>query len=245
MCMLRSISIINLLKEFDYHNSIDNCSLSSIDILSVATITRCILESYCNFNNIYIQSKNENELILKYELWVVAGLKNRQSHNPVRLDFKTKKEFEAKQIKDIIYSIRSNEVYLSLNEDGKRNIEKAIQDKKWQVQIVGNTGNIIGWQKLLSNSGANESLDHLYTILSWNTHPSNLSVSQFAEAYFKNTIHENARITLEMATLLLSFFIHDYCKYFPEVQEFFLNAPTITKELIKFHNSAFRGIMNN
>ncbi len=81
MTVLKSLSLLPFLENRTYSNAINTSKFQvPLDPFSRSTIVRSQLEVNVNFYNIFLQSKNEEELKLKYSLWFFNGLNNRQSY---------------------------------------------------------------------------------------------------------------------------------------------------------------------
>lgn len=213
MNALKCASILELSSGFRNNPAL----VKLVDPFSVYTLTRAIFESYCNFNNIYIQSKSISEKVLKYELWVLAGLKYRQRFPASITEHQEKKEAEKMQIQSIIESIRSNEIYISCDERSKEQIEACIKQYKWQLMIINGKVRIGGWQDLFKQISSNDHYDQFYTSLSLNTHPSNIAVAQFAEMYETDWATNSLKMALDLTKIFMCLFIEDYCTYYTPV----------------------------
>jgi hypothetical protein len=240
MTVLKNLSIAKLADPLHYTNDISNFSMRLHDPFAMSNIARSQYEAFCNFNNIYRSSKSPEEKQLKYYLWVISGLKNRQSFKAELEESVTKKERERLEIIELHEKIVQSALYQTLEEDSKENVKKAIKSKKWQIQVNSNRAFTIGWQEMMKNAGANELLDGQYTALSLNTHPSNVSVFQFGSLYSTDKVFAATLLTIKLSKWLTALFISDYCNYFADAKHTFDKGPLMSQILINSYNLMLR-----
>jgi len=240
MAILKCHSVLKLSEGFkNYTNQIDGRKFNPIyDSFSILSIVRPQFESFCNFNNIYMQSKNQDELNLKYNLWVLSGLKYRQSFNALSKENVQKKEDEKKQIEEIEKVIIENPCYIQFDDLSKDKVKIAIKRKEWKIQINRTSGKTVGWHELLKSSGIKGVYEQLYTHLSLGTHPSNVSIFQFGEAGGKP---EQCFLPIQISCTFIMFLIRDFCTYFPNAANTFHKLPYEYRYIINTYNSAIRG----
>jgi hypothetical protein len=241
MSILKSLSLQQLAQSINYVNDIDGTSLkNTYDPFGMYNIVRSQYEAFCNFNNIFIQSKSEDELKLKYYLWVISGLNYRQRFK-VESDWaKKKKENEANEIAELNKLILENICYGQLDEQSQKNIQDYIKKRDWQIKIEGNKASKIAWHEMMTNAGANDMLEGQYSHLSLATHPSNVSVFQFSSMYVENQQEFNAKMALQLSKTFMSLFIRDYVVYFKLQNKYFDKLPLIPQMLINTYNTMFR-----
>lgn len=80
-----------------------------------------------------------------------------------------------------------------------------------------------------------------YTLFSLSTHPSNVSVFQYAQMYVISFNEETAYIFLSQSAIIMAFIIAEYCKYFPIAKQKFKELPELHQYLIDSYNFNFRG----
>ena len=241
MSVLKSLSLHQLAQSINYFNDIDGSSLkNTYDPFGMYNIVRSQYEAFCNFNNIFIQSKSEDELKLKYYLWVISGLNYRQRFK-VESDWaKKKKESEADEIAELNKLILENICYKQLEEQSQKNIQDCIKKRDWQIKIEGSKASKIAWHEMMTNAGANDMLEGQYSHLSLATHPSNVSVFQFSSMYVENQQEFNAKMALQLSKTFMAMFIRDYITYFKLQNKHFDNLPLIPQMLINSYNTMFR-----
>jgi hypothetical protein len=215
-----------------------------VDPTVVAGLVRTFLETISMFNLIYICPKNDEEKIILYNLWVIAGLKYRQ-----RFDIKNNQESKNKQVEEaatitkLIGEIEMTLTFKSLSEKGKKTIKDAIQKKDYKIKIINNEVVPLAWHEIIPLMGIREDLmGQMYTYFSLYAHPSNVAVFQFKDLF--DTTNKGfismTRFNVENVIKLVSCFIADYIKLFPEVIQIFNTLPLIEQIAINYHNSFLR-----
>ncbi|MBA2613386.1 MAG: hypothetical protein H0U95_15570 [Bacteroidetes bacterium] len=249
MTMLKCLSVLKLAEPINYTNDVDGTSLkNTYDPFSVYNLVRAQYEAFCNFNNIYIQSKSTQEIELKYYLWVLSGLNYRQRFKVEAKENVEKKAHEKKEIDDIIATLELNTCYIQLEDQSKKNIQDGIKKRDWQYKIEGNKASKIAWHEMMTNAGTNDMLEGQYSFLSLNTHPSNVSVFQFGAMYNENEQESFTRMAMQLSKILVALSIRDYCVYFPTCMKTFNKLPSMHQMLINTYNRMFRDesyVLNN
>lgn len=241
MTLLKSLSVVQHVTPINHTNSIDGSKFKdTYDPFSILNIVRAQYEAFCNFNNIFIQSKNEDELKLKYFLWVISGLNYRQRFKVTTQEHLKKKEEEKQQIEDLTKEITTNNCFLQLDAQSQKNIMDGIKKRDWQFKIEGNKASKIAWHEMMTNAGANDMLEGQYASLSLNTHPSNVSVFQFGTMYTGGMQVFSTRMAIQLSKLFTAMFIRDYLIYFKDCRPYFEKLPLIPQMLINSYNGMFR-----
>lgn len=235
-----TLSIIKMSEELNYENDINKLKICGyIDAFSMLNLVRAQYESYCNFNNIYIQNSSIDERDLKYKIWVLAGLNNRQKFDALTQENIVKKEEERIEILNIISEIQNNIIYQSLVGGEKNKITSVSSENKWRLTIKNNEPKLASWSQLLKNAGINN-FDTHYRYLSLCTHPSHVSTYQFRDMHLNNNVKRHAIHALLLSELFLSFFIVDFLKYYTKTKIVFEELPELNRFLIYSNNKAFR-----
>lgn len=196
--LLRTKSITSLISNGDlFYES------KYIDITSCLPILRCNYESYCNYNNIFIQSKDNEIFNYKFNLWRLSSLNYRQSFPTSSLENKEIKNNESLLIDEIKNIIRTNNLFSS-------NKEKHIFDKK--NYMVDNNGKNINFPIMCNNSGINDGklFEHHYNHLSMMSHPTYQSVINISDLFIDGKNIGYISQILLLSNAILSFFIRDY-----------------------------------
>ncbi|MBI3258781.1 MAG: hypothetical protein HYZ54_04805 [Ignavibacteriae bacterium] len=222
-----------------------------IDPTIVASFIRNIYETTAMFNLIYIHTKDKDEKTILYSLWVHAGLKYRQRFENIitSIENKQKHEEEKIMIEKIIIKINGTQLYNKLNQINKDKIKEKLKKKDYFIEFAGTEVNFLSWKDLVGIMGVKEGLlDHLYTHLSFNSHPSNVSVFQFdsmfkdGEAEFIRLTNTNLQTAFFMFSIFMfSIFIADYVKLFPTIMSTYEKIDLRDQIVIDFHNFFLRG----
>jgi hypothetical protein len=250
--LLKSLSLLKLANGFKYRNDLNNTTLNDIyDPFGMGNLVRSQYEAFCNFNNIYIQSINQDEIELKYYLWVICGLKSRQRFPANSANSKEQREKESKIIVEYVDLISKNACYISLNERAKSNLECCLGNREWQIKVAGDNVYKIAWHQMFSNAGVKH-YDEQYNYLSSLSHPSNLSVILFKQMFEGSKPEERSdyhsmRGMLTTSKTIMSFLLKDYITYF-NLHKQFDELPIIDQMLVNAFNRNFRGkeyVLNN
>jgi hypothetical protein len=250
--LLKSMSLIKLTNGLRYRNDLNNTQFNDIyDPFGMGNLVRSQYEAFCNFNNIYIQSKSQNEINLKYYLWVLAGLNSRQRFPAKSLIAIEQRKKEADIIEQYLDLLHKNTCFNELTERAKSNIQRCIGKREWQVKVTEDNAYKIAWHEMFSNAGVKH-YDEQYNYLSSLSHPSNLSVIQFKQMYEGSKPEERSdfqsmRVMLTTSKTIMSFLLKDYITYF-KLHTQFDQLPLIDQMLVNAYNRNFRGreyVLNN
>lgn len=243
--LLKSMSLIKLTTGIRYRNDLNGTNLNDIyDPFGMGNLVRSQYEAFCNFNNIYIQSKNQDEIYFKYYLWVLGGLNSRQRFLAKSPNAIEQRKMEAEIIEQYLDLLHKNSSYIGLTERAKSNIERCIGKREWQIKIIGDNAYKIAWHEMFSNAGVKH-YDEQYNYLSSLSHPSNLSVIEFKQMYEGSNPEERAdfqkmRVMLNTSKTIMSFLLRDYITYF-KLHSHFDQLPIIDQMLVNANNRTFRG----
>ncbi len=233
---LRCVSILGISNECDYRNALNTSALRILDPFSVNALVRTLFEGYSNFHSIYIQSKSDDEIALKHDMWVLSGLKYRQQFPTTIEEHQIKKQKEKEEIEELLKSVKSNKVFRQLDATSQSKVLHGIEKKKWHIIVNGENAHVAHWQELFKNVISNQHFDKLYSALSLNTHPSNVSIFQFAALYNFQQETNAMRTAINVTNMIFSFLITDYCKYFTALSSVYERLPENSKFLIENHS---------
>jgi hypothetical protein len=231
-----------LLKGFEYESADKKTKLNRIiDPTVIASNTRNLLETISMFNLVFVNTKNTDEKIILYNLWASAGLKYRQRFNVVikNSESQEKLDDEKKQIDNLKEEIENTELYKRLEEKDQNKIQSKLKEKDYKIQFNNNKVEFFSWQETIPLLGVRAGImDTIYTYFSLYAHPSNVSVFQFGNMFKKE---ENPFIYVTTYNLnnfffLLSIFVFDYIKLFPEVKSTFEELSQIEQIVIDRQN---------
>lgn len=243
MAILRAVSIRNLSIYQKHNNDLDESEMNAVDVTSMMTLLRAITENYCIFYNIYADSKTFEEILLKYKIWERAGLKDKQNFPVNTSEQKTILEKEASQIDQLLSEIKQNSVFILLSEKSKEILLDGLKYKKYQIAIDNNEARFVGWDTLLKRAKANELLDGVILQSTLNSHPSIISIRQFATRYNSTSqLNNDVAVALRLTAYALSFFLADFVLHIAKDVQLFRRLPQMHREVIQIYNQAFRNI---
>ncbi|MCQ6960421.1 hypothetical protein [Mucilaginibacter aquariorum] len=243
MILSKTLYLNKMLDGVDFR-SFDNKILNNIvDPTLIAVVVRNFCETIATFNLIYTET-DDKKLIL-YNLWAIAGLKFRQrfAQKATTEDNKRKQVEELATINNLVKEIEQTSVYKSLTSEGQASIKKKVKDKDYKIQFIKNDIKPLSWQETISLMDIKEGLmDDMYTYFSLYSHPSNVSVFQFANLFSKQNPHSIKMGIFNISNVIkfVSFFISDYIKLFPDTIKAFESMPLIYQAAINFHNQILR-----
>ena len=219
---------------------------SLLDPIIIGTLARNLFETICAFHMIYINTKSQDERIILYNLWVIAGFKYRQKFTEIITteDNKEKAENERREIERLTIEIKDNTLFQSLDDRNKNKIMTRIKDKDYKISFNSKEVECLAWQdvtKLLLNQ--NLLFKEMYTYFSLYAHPSYISVMQYSQM-FNNESEDNksmARFNLKFCLNLISIFLGDYFKLFPSALPVFEKFSDINQIKMNLYNRMIRG----
>jgi hypothetical protein len=245
MMLTKTLHLKGVLEGVTYKAKDGSTLNKIIDPTIVASLIRNIYETTGMFHTIYRNTKSKEEREILYLLWVHAGLKYRQRFSSVvtTQENKEKMEHEQKAMDKIVEEIEVNTLFKSLDEENQKIIKKKIKDKDYLIRFDGKEVVFLNWQELTKIMRLKEGLlDNIYTYFSLYSHPSNVSVFQFANL-FKKDNEEFAQLTifnLKNAFFMLSIFIAEYIKLFPTVLKIFEKLDIRDQIVINLYNRLAR-----
>lgn len=246
MMMTKVLHLKNVLNGVDFTSKKGNSLNNIIDPTIVASLVRNIYETTGMFNLIYHEPKTENEKQIKYLLWVHAGLSYRNRFDGVITlqENKNKIEDELKQMESIQLEIEKNSLFKNMDEKNRGKIRTMIKKKDYLIKFNDNKVSFLNWRELVNVMDIKgEKLNQIYTYFSLYAHPSNVAVFQFTDMFKKNesAYKDIVIFNLQTAFMMLSIFIADYIKTFPEVLKTYEKMGLVEQIVINFHNRLARG----
>lgn len=241
MMMTKAMNLKKSINGITY-NSASGWHLNNIiDPTIIASLVRNIFETTAMFNLIYLKPQSDDEKNIMYSLWVSAGLKYRQRFDIIATSDENKEKIdsEKKHIEDLANKIRNIELFKALDLKNQTKIENQIKSKDYQMYFDGTNVNLISWQDTTQIMGIKDSvLPTIYTYFSLYSHPSNVSVFQFSAMFEKGneSFPDLTSFNTNVAFFMLSIFIADYIKLFPNVLDTFEKLSVVEQIVINFHN---------
>ena len=217
-----------------------------IDPTIVAILIRSIYEAVGLFNLIYRDTRSIEQREMLYLLWVHSGLKYRQRFVSIIRTEKSKKkqEHEKTQIDDIVEKIESSALFQSLDKKNQGKIKRKLMDKDYLMKFDNGEVIFLHWHDLSCVMGVKEGLlDHIYSYFSLYSHPSNVSVFQFAEMFERGVEAYPGMVSfnLRCSFILISVFIADYINLFPNCLSTFESLELNEQIAINAFNVISRG----
>jgi len=246
MMMTKALHLKNALYGVDYVSK-DNRKLNNIiDPTIVASLIRNVYETTGMFNLIYRNAKNIDERNIIYLLWVHAGLSYRKRFDNIITTKENleKAENEKKQLESIQNQIEQNALFIKLDEKNQGKIRTKLKEKDYLIRFENEEVEFLSWRELTKTMDIkNGKLDHAYTYFSLYSHPSNVSVFQFANMFEKGkeAYPDLVIFNLQIAFYMFSVFIADYINLFPNVLKTYEEMGLVEQIVINFHNSFARG----
>ncbi|WP_025143743.1 hypothetical protein [Pedobacter jeongneungensis] len=233
--LLNLRQLLNGLNYADGPNGLHNF----IDPTIIASGVRNIVELASTFHTVYRSEYSEEQRDMLYKMWVIAGLKYRQrfvdqNSSPENI---AKAATEAAEIDSTIQSIHQSQPYLALTEAKKALINRVIGDKDYRIKLVNGDAIKVHWQEIIQFMGFKPDLTgSLYTYLSLYAHPSNVSVFQYRNLFTAGADDhiKMAMFNVKTLTAIVSKFISDYIKLFPEVMAIFESLPILDQVVINW-----------
>ncbi|MGB4655357.1 MAG: DUF5677 domain-containing protein [Bacteroidales bacterium] len=217
-----------------------------IDPTIVASLTRTIFETVSVFNLIYRNTKNEDEKVIIYGLWVISGLKYRQRFEPIlKIPENIHKiKDEQREIELVEKEIKETVLYKSLDAKNQLKIDKQIKQNDYKIRFKGKNVINLAWRDMCNVMELNKDVFYeIYTYFSLYAHPSYVSVFQF-ETMFSKEKEEFKQLTttnLKYCFILVSVFIADYIYIFPAVKKTFEKLEIYKQIAIDSFNATYRG----
>ena len=189
-----------------------------LDLSNIASITRGIYESAFIYHNIFISTDNESERQVLINIWKIEGYNNRH-----KVPVPESMEEDVAQNINTIESLRSatKEILnrMDIVESARNKIEKIIKRDSSNIKgyrFVKSENRIIGFEHIdFTNARSifeHEYMDGTYSYLSYQSHPSFLSLLQFGQLTGKEYFSDMVRPFLMTACFCATKFANDACK---------------------------------
>ena len=188
-----------------------------LDMSNIASITRGIYESAFIYHNIFISTDSEDERQVLINIWKIEGYNNRH-----KVPVPDSMEDEVAQNINTIESLRNatNEILnrMDIAESARAKIKKIIKRGSSNIKgyrFVKSENRIIGFEHIdFTNARTifeHEYMDGTYSYLSYQSHPSFLSLLQFGQLTGKENLADMARPFLMAACFCATKFANDAC----------------------------------
>lgn len=215
-----------------------------IDPTSLAPLVRTLYETICVFHLAYTLPDSQEKKDLVYQLWVSSGLKYRQRFSASLPSSQEKLEHELKEIESIKAIIETSNLFNSLTVRNQNKTLAKLKEKDYKISFTNLDINFLSWQEVSATMNLkNDLFDNIYSYYSLYAHPSNVSVFQFEKMFSKKEEAYKSLTTTSMKYCfsLLSMFIADYIKLFPNILETYNKQDLVSQIVLNFHNQMMRG----
>lgn len=189
-----------------------------LDVSNISSITRGIYEFAFIYHNIFVTTDNEDERKVLINIWKIEGYNNRHKVS-------VPEGMEEDVIRNVktIESLRNDtkEILkrMDISESAKHKIEKITNRDSSNIKgyRFAKSGNrIIDFEPIdftnAKSTFESESMDGTYSFLSYQSHPSFLSVLQFGQLAGKDQYTDMLRPFLIAACVCATKFTNDACK---------------------------------
>lgn len=216
-----------------------------IDPTVLFSEVRCLYESLCVFELIYVVPNSHQKQELIYQLFNIAGLNERQQFNFSGENEKSKLLEENNELISLIDKVKSSEIYECFDDNNKKKIDNNIKNGKFRIYIDYDY-NIekVDWDSARQYFGMNvHFFDDMYRFFSLHCHPSAISIKQFKMSFEKENPEfiNLSKTAIRFAICLSSIFVADFIRKFPEVKSVFDDLKPYEQMLIDKYNSIIRG----
>ncbi|MBO7068724.1 MAG: hypothetical protein J6W52_08605 [Bacteroidaceae bacterium] len=189
-----------------------------LDLSNMASITRGLYESAFIYHNIFISTDNEDERQVLINIWKIEGYNNRH-----KVPVPESMEEDVAQNINTIESLRNatKEILsrMHITESARNKIEKIIKKDSCNIKgycFVKSDNRIIGFEPIdFTNARSTfeyEFMDGTYSYLSYQSHPSFLSLLQFGQLTGKEHFSDMVKPFLMTACFCATKFTNDACK---------------------------------
>jgi hypothetical protein len=178
-----------------------------VDHSSVNLLARAAIETYLTFAYIFCVTEDAVRQI-RYKIWVMGGLMDRQRFEPTTDAGKAKIQSEGSKIQELRTDIEASPLFLALPPEER----KAVQKGKWRGTK--------SWKRVAVEVGYSEAyFDRAYSYLCSYAHSSYLSVLQMGQALDQQTQRMLMNTILDAASLTMARFVPQYIRLFRRAED--------------------------
>ncbi len=232
------------------HSGLDVTLNSHADHTILFTIVRAAYEQLCAFELVYLIPDTDDKKTILENAYVAAGQVNRlKMFTEDGLSRYPKETAMVKQdIEDCKRDICNTLLFHSLSEKAQGLLVETIF-KKGEYQIVftedGNLKPHVGWDEVRDYCRlSTDTLHGVYKYACNMAHPSYLGLIQFHDAYKEGAIECLNETAVMQMIGIMSVFLIDYLKAFPEAVHVYQDADEETKFMIGMYSEGFRNRSN-
>ena len=242
----RCLAIKNMFDGYGYKQETGNTIIKLRPIVyfpSMLSLIRDLYEAFCAFELIYIYPDSEDKRLIMYNLFLIQGLKERQKNYHSKEYDEQKKQDEC-AIEKAKKEIKNTELYSKLNNTNKNALDYLMDIRPTYWRVIDENSNDV-FKKFKAEEDyvlfgiKIESFEDTYSYLSMFSHPSYISILQFKSAY-TNQGDNFVCLAIRYAVVLMSFYIADYCRLFPECNSVLDGLDMDNRFLVEFFDNLFR-----
>jgi hypothetical protein len=133
---------------------------------------------------------------------------------------------------------------MNMDEKNKGKIKTMLKKRDFLVRFENYKVLFLSYRELVETMGITRlNLEQIYTYFSLYSHPSNVSVFQYANMFSKEKeeYKDIVNFNIQLAFKMLSIFIADYITLFPNVLKTYEKMGLVEQIVINFHNYQARG----
>ncbi|MBI3766881.1 MAG: hypothetical protein HY271_00125 [Deltaproteobacteria bacterium] len=176
------------------------------DFASSAVLARACFETYLAFHFIFISPSSADQRHLRYLVWTLGGLLDRQRVTPFTDYGRQRLEEEKKQIEALRTQIQQSPAYADLAHERQKDARRG----KWRFEK--------SWADLAVIAGGSQRyFVGLYAYLSSYAHSGYLSALQVGQAQDKQVQLQLGQMYVGIGLTIMSYFLTDYASLFPPV----------------------------
>lgn len=210
------------------------------------TLVRAAYEQLCAFELVYVIPNTEDKRIILEDAYVAAAQVNRLKMftDDGLARYPEETAIARKDIEDCRSEICNTKLYQELSEKDQKNLIDTIF-KKGEYQIVftddGRLKPHVGWDEVRSFCRlSTDTLHGMYKYACNMAHPSYLGLIQFHNAYKEGVIEDLIDTAIMQMIGIMSVFMMDFLKTFPEAKHVYDNLDEETKFMVRMYSEDFR-----
>jgi len=245
MMFMKGKSMRDLMDGFS-HSLGDVHFIGYADHTILFTLVRAAYEQLCAFELIYIIPDTQDKKIILENAYVAAAQVNRLKMftEEALSRYPEETQIVRQGIEECKNDIRKTRLYQSLTEKEQKGLEEQVF-KKGEYQIVfteeGKLKLHVGWDEVRKYCKLSTTTLHgVYKYACNMAHPSYLALCQFYDSYEEGAIEELNHTAVIQMIGILSVFIMDYIKIFPEAEHVYSNLDIESKFMVRMYSEGFK-----
>lgn len=204
------ISIADLLEYTQPKVKYLDTSIRYLDFHSINVLTRTALEAFLTMNHMYFENVTSAERKLRWKLWELSYLSNRQKVNVPSKTIHELQENEKKQMKALRIKIRKSKYFKTNIAD--REYSKINKNHLKQIDWKPNGG----LKTMALNAGFNEKFyDDIYNHLSASTHTDLTTLHEIENVKTDNDRINMVSVALTACFVIMALFLKRYYEKYP------------------------------